>query len=499
MNRWMLILVAVGSTAGFGFGQEPIDLLKLIPSSVNTIAVINVNDILASPRAVKDGWSKKNHLEYLAGAVPIHPNTERILLAKEMNPESPSQGGVLAIIPLKNPLDIAKFAESRSGTIDTVGGEPVAIISNDIIGVKLGDKLLGMMKTDSRQEVARWLRHTKTAKESLQDKYLNAFAFNSGTKHHIAIAIGTEDLFHPKQIALAVTGSQVLNADKTHATSIEAYLAKLTGIRFVADIKESGISAEVRIDSAAPAKVDPAVIKAFFIELLDNNGAALEDLTAAAVSIDGNTVTLAFQISDPELARVMSLVAPPIDRIATDEAIAIVPAGVSATASQIYYRAVGRIVDDLKEQNKKAKDYLKTALWHETAANKIEAISVIHVEPLVVEYAVTVATRLRVIAESLKGVPVQNADLQQKTYMVGGLSRATIWRSGHMRINPWLYNGPQVFQTNLPEIREKQSQVIRDDEANRAKLWAMIDGQKSELRGDVLKKSGTDLEAAPSK
>ena len=38
----------------------------------NAVVVVNQTAILGSPRAVKEGWAKADHTEYLAGAIPIN-------------------------------------------------------------------------------------------------------------------------------------------------------------------------------------------------------------------------------------------------------------------------------------------------------------------------------------------------------------------------------------------------------------------------------------------
>jgi hypothetical protein len=495
------LALAIGPWSGVpAAAADPDELLKYLPKPVNAVAVVNVAAILSTPRAVKGGWAKQDHTEYLAGAVPVNPSVERYLLGKEVSPYLPAQGEVWAVIPLNKPVDVAKFAESQRGSTDTIGDELLAVTPRGSVGVKLADKILGLARTDNRQEVARWVRYAKTASTSQQSRYLNAAVYNVGTRHHILVAIDTEDLFHPKQAGLAVARSQALAGNKDVADAVEAWLAKLTGARFSADITDDGIAAEVRLDSAAPAKVDPAAVKALLIEVLEKNGAMLEDLGAAAAKADGNAVTLTFQVSDPELARIMGVIAPPAAGVAESYSVSVAPAGVTAEATRRYYRAVNRILDDLKAQNKKAKDYTKTAVWHDTAANRIETLSVLNVDPAVIEYGQGTAGRLEAIAESLRGVPVQAAAIASEGYMIGFMPRTSVWGwRGGFRLNPWLGAGPQSIQTNLPEIAKKESDLVKKDAENRDKLWDQIEHQRSDVRRAVAEKSKIDLDAGEKK
>ena len=208
--------------AGSAAAADPDELMKYVPVPVNTVAVVNVNSILTSPRAVKEGWAKKDHVEYLAGAIPVHPSIERILLAKELHPEAPGQGGALAVVPLKAAVDLERFAKMRGGHVDTVGGEPVAVTANGGVGVKLAEKVLGIVRTDNRQDVARLIRYASSATVSQQPRYLNAAVNNLGTRHHVLVAVDTEDLFHPNQIRTGEAFDQPLFIDASFRAERQA-------------------------------------------------------------------------------------------------------------------------------------------------------------------------------------------------------------------------------------------------------------------------------------
>lgn len=476
---------------------NPDELIKYVPTAVNTVAVINVVSIVGSPRGEKEGWAKLNTLEYLAGAIPVHPSIERIVFAKELVPSAPARGEIIAVVPLKKELDLAKFSASRGATLDDLGGNPVAILPNGTVGVKLDDTMLGLMRTDARQDVSRWMKYAKGEMKSQQSRYLNAALFNSGLRNHILLAVDTEDLFHPNQAGLAVAQSESLAMDEAAANGVEAFLKKLEGVRFLANITTNGIKAELRLDATTETKVDPFAMKAFLIELLDRNGATLADLGSATAKIEGKSVVLDFQISDQELAKVLSIVAIPV---ADAESVAIAPAGVTPEATKAYFRAVNTIIENLKTQNKKAIDYTKTALWHDTAASRIETLSVLNVDPNVVHYGQTTGARLRSIADSLRGVPLQAADLEENAYVAGTSARTSLWVPGRgVRINPWAYAGPQNVQSNLPQIRNQLRELVKADEKKRDMLWSQIEGSRSQTRNEVANASMYDLEAPPKK
>jgi hypothetical protein len=461
---------------------DPDELLKYAPARANAVVVINVDALLATPRATKEGWAKADHTEYLAGAVPVHPRLERIVVAKEVHPQAPAQGAVFAVAAAKKPLNLDYLAKATGGQATTLAGEPAVGTPNGSVLIPLDKQLLGVAWSDSRQDVARWVRSARGVTASPLSRFLISSVHNLAKPHHITIALDTEDLFDARQAGLAVAQTQALAGDEATAAAVEKFAAGLKGVVLTVDVTADGLTAAARFDSSASGAVPAPAFKAFVIEALARNGAMLEDLQAATAKATPGSVTLSFKLSDPELARITSLFLPPVPNLGAADVIAVTPAGVSPAATRKYILAVNRIVDDLKLQNKKAKDYEKTSVWHAAAANKIEALSVLNVDKMAVEYGLGTAARLQAIADSLHGVPVQAAILESKAYVIGYMPRTSVLTGRGVRFNPWLAAGPQSVQTNLPQIREQQAEVIKKDQENRGKLWDQIERQRSEIR-----------------
>lgn len=489
-RAWATLMVAAVSAVGClppgpaRAADDPLDLLKYIPPQANAVVVVNVDNILSSPRAVKEGWAKLDRTEYLAGAVPVNPAVERIVLAKHLNPVAPGHGPILAVMPVKKPIDAEKLAARLGGEVTSVADEPAVVTQTGTVLFPLAPQILGVALTETRQDVARWARYIKGSTASPLSKYLNTAIYGFGKRHHIAIAVDAQDLFEPSQARTAVAQSTSLPADDAKAGSaVEKFLTGLRGVLFLADVTPDGITAQVRVAGGPTAGLKPDVLKKFFIEVVERNGASLENLAAATARVEEGVFTLTFPISDPELARVMALFLPPLPPSPESEGIAISSATITPEATRRYYQAVTRILDDLKKQNEKASDYTKTALWHETAANQIESLSVIGVDKVVVEFGHGTASRVRAIADSLRGVPIQAAAVESQGYVLGYMPRTTAWMPGRgFRLNPWLAAGPQSVSTNLPEIRQKEAELIKKDAENRAKLWESIEQKQSDVR-----------------
>ncbi|HEY2786767.1 MAG TPA: hypothetical protein VGJ05_17535 [Fimbriiglobus sp.] len=481
MLRRFLAGIALSLATPVAQAVDPNDLLKYLPSPVNTVCVVNVGQILSSPRAVKGKWDRIDQTEYLAGAVPVHPNVERIVVGTEYSPAQQGRSGSVAVLSTKKPVDLAKLAAGFGTELTTAGGEPAVLTRSGTAFLKLDDKLLGAVTTEHRPDVGRFGAYAKTAKQSLQSQYLNAAIYNDGLKSHILIVVDVADMIGPKDAERAVALTDLAKQDKGSANAVQAFVAGLKGVRFAATVTDSGINVVIRMDSAVDLQVSPEWMKAFVIDILNRNGAGLEDLPAAVAKAGEKNVTLSFRMTDPELAFVMALVLPPAAARAGQAAIPVAPPNVTVEATRKYFKTVNQVVDDLKKKNKKAKAYQETALWHDAAATKIDTTSVLGVDPIAVTYGRGTAANLRSIADSLRGVPVQAAELESKAYYY-------VQQGPSVRFAPFrglyfdMWARPVSESTNLPEIRSKQAEVIRQDEENRTKIWNKIDNERPAVK-----------------
>ena len=476
----LLATLLLTSAALSAQGPTPPDLLKSLPGTFNTLAVVNVESILKSPRAVKEGWDKIDKTAYLAGAIPIHPAVERIVATTEFTPGQRRDSSAQAVVPVKKPIDLARVAAGLHGQLVEVGGEQAVATSAGSYLVKLEPQLLGLMRTTHRQDLSRWVQAKKENTLPAPPRYLTNTAANFATRSHVVVALDAGDLFDAAAITTAVGLSPSLDQDKKAAGQVKQFLGALRGVRLIGTFTEAGTEFRVTLDSNHQPTCPPELMKQFVAEFLERNGLMPTDM-AAAVAKNGETdFSLTLKITDDELGYLMALVLPPISAdIAASDALPVTPAGVTREASQKHVVAVNGILDGLKKRNDTATDYFQTALWHETAARQIAAMSVIAVEPAAVEYAHGTTVLLREIANSLRGVPVQAAVLEQNAYLYQERQPLFVWTPFYgVQYNPWFGAGGAV-QTNLPEIRQRQADAIRADALNRANLWGKIDGQRS--------------------
>jgi len=481
MMRRALGLAVLAVFAPAAAAVDPSDLVKYIPTPVNTLCVVNVHSILSSPRAVKGKWDQIDHTEYLAGAVPVNPNVERILTATEFTPSHQGRAGVVGVLTTKKPVNLAHLAAGIGGEVTTAGGEPAVTGPLGTTFVKLGDQLVGVVTSDHKPDVARFVKAAKAATASVQSAYVYAAVNNDGLRNHILIVVDVDDMIGPKDAENAVALTDLAKQDKDAAAAVQAFVAGMKGVRIAASVVDDGIAVTVRLDSAVDLKVHPDWVKAFVLATLNRVGISLEDMPAAVAKTGEKNVTLSFRLTDPELAFLMAMVLPPVAAVGAHDAITVAPQGVTLPATQTYFKAVNRVVDDLKKKNQKAKDYTETAVWHDAAATKIETTSPLGVDPIALGYGRGTAAYLHALADSLRGVPVQEAVLRSKTYYyveMGPSFRYVPFRG----VGFDLWNRSTNTSTNLPEMQANYVEVVKQDQENRTKIWAKIDAERPAVR-----------------
>jgi hypothetical protein len=153
------------------------------------------------------------------------------------------------------------------------------------------------------------------------------------------------------------------------------------------------------------------------------------------------------------------------------------------------------IVRDMRKQADRA-NHAKAAQLHDTAADRIDRLPTFGVDQDLQEYAASVSSLLRMLAESLRGVPVQVGALEGgKVAFVSGQGASVGFVPGRAFARPGFAYAPPTYQYqgNVAEVQARQAQVIADDGKNRLALWRKYDEQTAEIRKSLAARYQTDF------
>jgi hypothetical protein len=189
-------------------------------------------------------------------------------------------------------------------------------------------------------------------------------------------------------------------------------------------------------------------------------------------------------LSDTSLRRILTLIATPGDAVPTEGAAAIQTPKESAAlaASLRHYRAVNAALDDLKATGTTAsKNYVRSASYFDVYAARIEKLGIADVDPSLVAYGASTAAKLRAMAGSLRGAKVQLEAYENY--------KSTTWAG----VRGW-GGGAVSLSTNVQEMDSKSADLVATLEPERAKLWGLLEGDRSAVRREMLEKYKIDFD-----
>ena len=494
-------LLMLGGTPLTAADQSASDLLKLVPDTVNAVVVVRVKDLTNTPRGKHENWAKKHESEFLAGSLHIPPTVDTLVRGVSFHLEEAASPLVYSVASWQRMSSIADLAKREGTDVEQIGPVPMARTSRGALVAEIVPGVTGLIRPGFRQEMARWI-----ARSERKDNPAPAAYFTEAIRdesHQIVMAFDTRDMFGPKLVHARLARMQSMVGIAAHLDTLSKLFERLRGVRLQIRIEDKS-AARLSLDFEADV---PQGVHDFFrpilTEFFGDAGAYIEELEAAKVEVAGRSVTLVMDLSDSSLRRVLSLLispapsAPEADQTPTppnpDTSFRPTPGatGPSAAANQTYFTAVYQSLSDLEMMNRKAKDYAKTATWHDNFARKIDQLSMRGVDQELLEYGADVASKLRSLAASLRGVPLQMNRLQNSiTYDVKydpGWVAGSWWGGAGYR--PSTYN----VQTNEGQIRAEQAAAVANGAEQREEIWKMLADQSAAIRRRMLEKSNVEL------
>ncbi|MCH8173343.1 MAG: hypothetical protein IIA70_08575, partial [Proteobacteria bacterium] len=243
--------------------------------------------------------------------------------------------------------------------------------------------------------MARWVRFVRRNQKPVLTPYLQGVV--ADRQSQIVLALDMEEMLEPQAIVARLDASESLQGKPKARQALAELLRGLRGVRMHVQI-EVKTTAAIWIDFSTNVGEEGKALKPLLLELMNDNGASLEDFETADVRIEGKSVAIVTQLSDEGLRRVMTLILAPHPAVRTDVAKGPRAEPTGIDESFRYYRAVNRIVDDLKRANRRAKNYQRTVTWHENFAKKIGRLPITGVDPALVDYGANVGSKLRALA-----------------------------------------------------------------------------------------------------
>ncbi len=458
------------------------DLLKRVPPNTNTLMLVNVKGAYASPIARTEKWSDDYFQRYRTGVGFVPPESDAVVIASNVNLSSMTRDHEVALVKLRNNINIRELAARSGAVTDRIADQAIALTPEDVYYIGMPNYILAGIYPANRQAATRWVRHALSGKDTTLSPYLK-HATDAAGDTAVTIAVDLSDSFDPVLLRAGLPSSPaVVRQGKVNVEVLSRVIATVQGMTLSIKVHE-GISASVRVDFGFEITPYRRIMRELFLELLDYEGVALPGMSGWTASYEAKSMTLSGSLTKSNLRRVLSLFAFPAPGSEEDEKVRGKAETVSVPATKRYLGAVDVILDDLRKI-KDSPDYKKMATWNEKAAEQIDHLTRRVVDPVAILAAQDAAKRLRALAGSLRGVPINLNSLANQAYVYGTTN--TAWTVSWRRIRPVWVGGGGV-STNIPQIVAQQQKVIDSDRERRTETWIQID----ELLADARKKLET--------
>lgn len=483
MSRFVPVVLAALLVAPLCEAAGPFDdLLPAVPPQANTLVLVDIRAALKSPLAKAEDWTGDITKRYRSGVGVVPPAAEAYVVASQVNLSTMTRDYQVGLVRVPVLPTVRGLAEKDGGAVTDIGGQAVALSPRDVYFATPRAQLVAAVYPADRQATARWLRHVGTTKSADLAPYLKQAAADAPGRA-VTVAVDLSEAVDPVLLRLGLAASPIVVKYKgLNVDGLARLVASAKGLTFAAEVTD-GVAGRLRVDFGYDPSPYKRVLKDLLLELLNDQGASLRSVEGWEAGFDGNAMTLAGPMTTADLRRVMSLFAFPT--AGGDEPPAEKGGAVSVAATQRYLAAVEAVLADIRG-TKDSPDYGKTATWHEKAAAQLDHLSRQGVDPAATAAADAAANRLRAIAGSLRGVPIDTDALNAKSYVYAQRLPAYGW-GGWWNWRAYAF-APTAVQTNLPEIRGQIAKVVADDQKRRLELWGEVDSAMSAARNQLMEK-----------
>ena len=441
---------------------------KWVPDEANTLVMVRVKQVMGSDIASKEKWSSDRTKAFQSGANFIPPWADRLLIASHTDFQyfEPAWR-VVVYEQSRNEIEISKVSQRVGGNIESISGKDAILLPNDAYLVEADTQTLVSMAPANRQATARWLRDSMASKSRLSD-YLAAAVRFADKNADVIAAFDLADVASPDRVEKRLVAAGKLS-DAEVATVLAA-VTKINGATLGITINNK-ITGAIKIDfDGAPTAVAPLVKKVMF-EALRNHGLMIDDFEDWELKVNPNQIVLMGGLSAAGLRQIASLIESPVIESFTSAQGGDVASDMK-TCSKQYYDALNSLIEEMRERTPKATSLKPYTKWFERYSRKIDALSILNVDPALLQFGQYTSSSFRDTTKMLL-----QTDLQ-KNVAKSSYNRENDWYSyGYGR-----YGSSYSYDGRGRQRRDLDNQARQQGEIGARALMDDVLQKKSEVR-----------------
>ena len=442
------------------------ELARRIPAGANALVLIDVGQMMTTPLARDQGWSRTLEAAYVERPIFLPPEAKKLVLGAALQPNHEFLGKwEVAVMELMEPVAVRSIARSESGYVEQVKGLATAFTPNDAAFVDLGDGVLAAARPADRQFLSRWISCAQNNSGSVLSDYLQSALPKVNDRVQMLLAVDLTDVLGPHDIEAKLAEVDWLVKNKSDLGAIAAVLGKLRGaVLRIAVGKDCQGQLEIDFDSDVNALGESA--KPLVLNALGNLGFQTEELSKWDVSLGSRSIRMKGVLTPELQRRVFSVIELPAAKLSAEES----SPGEASSESEIrersltYFAATQVRVKDVRNNLKDLKP-ASVALM-ERCARSIDELPVLNVDEELVNYGDKVAETLRVmaLAKSQSGIRgrVRKSESSGVGYYDSGYSgldeRSTITQQELGTAQDTRVTGLKLIEDGTADIRRKMTQ-----------------------------------------
>ncbi len=478
-----------------------------IPGDTNTLILINAEKLFGSPVADRERWDARRKAAYDAGISALPPDATEVLLAGRRDHEFGESLWELGMINLRADRNVTTVAQRFGGSMDEISGRSAARLPDDHYVIQISPSLLASYTPANRQDVSRWLRSTDmtTAGAKLPAYLEQAFAYATKIGTPIVMAMDIEGAISEAEVKKRIDSFAMLKGANIPVDQLAKLVSGTQGITLGITVEDQAIGA-IRVDFSESPELLSEIGKPLLIEILQRQGAMIDDIHDWQPAISGNTFLLKGNLSTDGARRVMSVLElPPTLSHAMQDASspgADQEGNAKLIATQQYWKSVTSMLDDLREKPKR--DHVQTfgqaAMWYDRYALKIDRLPIMDVDDELLDFGGTVSASLRNAESFMKGVGMRTSmRTASNNPSSGGYANSSYGgyraNNGYWGVNfgpTGVTAGVSAMNATLQE-KGRTDAIIRGQErtsgaANVQQIWQQIDQATAEMRRKLTNK-----------
>ena len=491
--RWLMLAIPAAMIFSLSAHAQFEDAAKWVPQSANTLVLVRTQEIFKSQIAQKQYWQAKKSQAFNAGASFLPPDTKRLLLASQMDFEHMEPVWEVAVFEKAgDSLNIVNVSERVKGNLDTVDGNPAIVLPNDAFLVKVNDSTLAAMTPANRQMTSRWVSSSKMGRMNLSPYLTQAVQF-ADDNADVIVAFDLHDVISKDSLQKRLEGSGIVK--KEDLENVGEALGSMKGLTLGITVNDK-ITGALKMDFNGSPAVLASYGKTLLLAALSRNGLMVDDFQNWDMQVKPKELLLTGALSSEGMRQIGALIEHPlVVDFAGSGGVGSGDAEVDMkTRSLQYFSSVEQLTHELDNRNYQS--MATYAKWYDKYARQIDRLSVLNVDPVVVDYGQYVASSFRDIAGSLLNSNYQkNVDQQQfsdtEPY---GYQWSGAYGTGYY--GRWGRYGGKYNSAYNSNTRNRQIAGGRAFEAgeNRAKaIVREIDAETSKVRNEMSKKYNTNF------